>query len=212
MSNKSKINNEAVYATNTRTIYEYDPDNGFLICTLSIVQLPNTALNDNSTTTTPPSYDSDIEQIKYDKKADEWEIVSLVEPLKEFKDSAKAEIDTEIKTVLRKNITINAQAAGLYTMKYNEAIRYLADDSPAKITDYPFLEIDVEMTSKSAAVCAKKIIARHDSWQAKLCEMEKIRLKAKAAIDKTTFRTSAKNAKAKIEKIAKDAVEKLYNL
>ena len=196
-------------------IYGYNPDSLLLSHLIETILQEGEELEEFTTLTAPPAFNKELQIPKYQPSVDKWVIVDIEDPLKGIKDYSKNEVDVEIKTVMRKMVTVSAQNSGLYDMKYDESVRYLDSDKPTDLTDYPLLKVGAEVSGLSGEEYANLIIQKRAEYQQKMTEMETIRLKAKADIDAVVLGTGAKamqTAKDKIEKISQIAALKLYNL
>ena len=196
-----------------KTIHGYDPDTRMYEYTLSMNETDLDPLLENFTEVDLPTYDIDLELIKFDIAADSWEVISMPDPLRAAKDLSKGEIDRTVRNVLVKNVTETVQDAGLYDLKYAEAIAYTEAVDPV-LSDYPFLEIDTTITGELAVDCANVIINKHEAWSQKLANMELIRLTAKHDIELIALAdfSSAALAKAEIETIWMAAADQLNTL
>ena len=194
------------------TFYEYDPETYLFVGETGLKLPEGKEMPINHTTTPPGDYNPHLEIPTYDANGDKWNIVPIDEPLKDYKIYSKARIDIEIKGVVRRNITIGAQTAGLYTIKYDEAIKYKEAGYPDNLTDYPFLSTEAPIRNAPARDIADTIISKHDEWNDKLKNLEIIRLQAKADIDAVSVTTSTDNSVAKLDKIVESAVAEISKL
>lgn len=106
--------------------------------------------------------------------------------LTQIKNAAKNEIDSKSENVRLKYITGGAGQALVYNEKAEESADYIAAGSPADLTNYPFIQAEVNATGKSATQCANDILAQKAVWITKGAQIEQIRIGSKTTIDLAT--------------------------
>jgi len=189
------------------SIYRFNPITLAYDGTTSGASIAHITLNDDDYTLTPtPEFDRDYSEIKYNPAADDWDIIALPTPLGNFIKRAIAEINLAFTSALRSNITLTAESAGLYQLKYAEAIKYIKASSPASLANYPFLKLESGALNVTAETVASNIITAHDAWNAKLLSIETIRQNAKAEINAVNIDDDAKTTITEISETAVDAI------
>lgn len=192
------------------TIYRYDGTTKLYNGETSAPSMENINIDDANYTTSPiPDYDIDYSELKYDAVADDWDIVDLPSPLMYVKNKAIAGINDAFTQALKSNLTLTAETAGLYQLKYAEAIKYIDANSPASLANYPFLKLESDVLNVSATTVAETIITAHDAWNAKLLNIETIRQTSKAEIEGIAVSDTAKTT---IEQISETAIDEILNL
>ena len=196
------------------TIYEYDPNTGLCVSISQMILEDGSTLPENSTLVPQPDYDIRTHYLRFDVSKNKWISEELTSPLDELKISAKSDIDLEVNRLLKKIITFDAQATGLYDLKYAESIKFIESGQSDASVEYPFLQTEAQATGKSAIECANIIIDKRNEYVTQLNEIEKIRISAKASIDAVNLSATVNidAAHSQITEITRIATEQLFNL
>jgi len=97
-----------------------------------------------------------------------------------------AKVDTLSEQQRLVYITNGSGQSLTYNQKAAEARTYKTAGYPADLTDYPFIQADVNATGNTSTVVADDIIAAEDLWISKSAAIEELRIKAKLDINAAT--------------------------
>ncbi|MEM4258035.1 MAG: hypothetical protein QXL17_02645 [Candidatus Thermoplasmatota archaeon] len=107
-------------------------------------------------------------------------------PLEEAKHRALAEIDITAGTIRLKYITEVYGQEQVYIEKANEALDYVIDNCPIDLTFYPFIAAEVDATGMHPRDVANNILQQRSEWIKHMVKIERVRLKGKSEIRKTS--------------------------
>ncbi len=118
-----------------------------------------------------------------------------VVPLDDVKTIAKGEVDGEAERTRLRYITNGAGQAMAYQEKSEEAADYIAAGYPADLTGYPFMQAEINATSKTKEVDADDIISQKAAWVAIGASIEEERLGGKKNIEDAVDESGVDSAK-----------------
>lgn len=122
--------------------------------------------------------------------------------LLETKIHLKANIDNVAEYMRLQYITAGAGQAMAYLDKSDEAADYKAagyptgTGSPPTLTNYPFVQAEVNATGKTNQDAADDILTERSNWIAKASAIEEERIKGKKAVDDAGDDTTARDARS----------------
>lgn len=209
------INSTEEESLNLIAVHGYEPDTFDYAWTMMVDPKDDEEYSKENTTLEPlPDYNPSFEDIKFNPSSQQWEISIRVGFLDEKKQSVFHILDKEFAVALRKISTPIAQSSGLYELKYKESVQYIGDGAPTDLSNYPLIEIGVSTSGMTAADYANLTISKHEEYNNKLVDIEKIRLKAKADINaiESDSGTDVEVLFSKIEEIAEVAIGTIIKL
>ncbi len=115
--------------------------------------------------------------------------------LSNAKNSSKDIVDAKAENVRLRYITGGAGQAAIYVEKGLQAEAYVAAGYPVDLTNYPFIQAEVNVTGNTATVCANNLVTQKTSWIIKGAQIEQQRLLGKNAIDAATDLTTVDSAR-----------------
>lgn len=102
------------------------------------------------------------------------------------KKSANQKIDHHAEIIRSKYITLGSGQSLTYQKKSDDAELYINDGYPVDLSNYPWIQAEVNATGKTATQAADDIIATRDAWVTKGLEIEETRMTGKTTIDNAT--------------------------
>jgi len=147
----------------------------------------------------PRTLTIDVDQAELDAAVSEYEANGF--SLAYIQGASKHEIDSIAERVRQKYITVGDGQAMVYVDKGNEAADYKAagypagSGSPPTLTNYPFIQAEVDATGKTNQVATDDILTERSNWVAKASSIEKERLGGKKAVDDAADVLAASDAR-----------------
>jgi hypothetical protein len=129
--------------------------------------------------------------------------------LEGIKNVAKHEIDVAAGEVRSKYITHTPGQSEVYAEKASEAIDFVTAGYPTDLSNYPFIQADVDAYGKTAHQAADDILAMRSLWVAKGAQVERLRLMGKNTIDAITITTTLADALDTVDSAKQNTMDSL---
>lgn len=128
----------------------------------------------------------------FDYDAKVW-IDNSPNKIDEIKSSALSEVYENSSKLRSLYVTDIKDQATVYTMKRDEATRFLNDNDP-DISDYPLIAAEIGITATTAYEVAQTYLNMSHMFVSALAMLENVRLTAVTAIETATTREAVENA------------------